>query len=191
MLERASTWLPLQVEASGTATGDVADRLAGRACGPRSALAATSAVTRSAALLVAPGGTAARALVRRFDLRVDVVAAPLEELARSAQRSTAYEASMRPWTQPVAATSKSRSNASALARELAPDDTQVAFWHAIAMAGAGRLDEARPDDAGSLCDGAVGWPRSATASRRLGERRALDTRPRRPAAPQPDEPARA
>jgi uncharacterized Ntn-hydrolase superfamily protein len=142
MVERPDTWLAMQV-AYGAAEGDLADRL----------LAALWAAereggdirgTRSASIVVAPGGLTARPWVRRFDLRIDLSLQPLAELAGLLRTARAYEA-----FDAAMDANKSGELADALERisvahALAPEDPKIAFWHAIAMAWSGRPEEGRP-----------------------------------------------
>ena len=135
--------LPQMVEAFRDASGDVAERsLAALRAGDRAGGDVRG--HGSAALLVAPGGTDASAIDRRFDLRVDAAAAPLEELARLLELGRAYEALEAAIDAAGREDLAAALAATGAARQLAPDDTQVAFWHALALAASGRLDEARP-----------------------------------------------
>ncbi len=142
MLERPDTWL-LMLEAFRGASGDLADQL-------MAALHAAEVSggdlrgSRSVALIVAPGSPHARPWDRRFDLRVDASALPIDELARLLQVARAYEAldaaieaaGLRHLATALAGTT--------VAHELAPDDAHVAFWHAMVLFASDRPDEARP-----------------------------------------------
>lgn len=142
MLERADAWLAM-LDAFRAVTGDLADRL----------MAALRAAERaggdirggqSAALLVAPGSTAAQPWARRFDLRVDASPRPLEELAGLLRLARAYEALGAALAATEAGALDLALEGTRLAHRLAPDDAQVAFWHAMVLFATDRPEEARP-----------------------------------------------
>ncbi len=95
---------------------------------------------QSAALIVAPpDGEPWR---REIDLRVEDHRAPLDELARLLRVARAYEA-----FEAFDELAEHGELAAALvqaerAHALAPDDDQIRLWHAVVLAGNGRLDEA-------------------------------------------------
>ena len=158
MMERDTVWAAM-LAAFSAAAGDLAARL-------MAALRAAEAEggdvrgCQSAALVVVPGsrgpggpgglgGAGGQGESRppawegRFDLRVDDAADPLGELDRLLRIARGYEAF-------EAATELAESGAveAALerfsaARALAPEDDQVALWHAACLAAAGRAAEAR------------------------------------------------
>jgi uncharacterized Ntn-hydrolase superfamily protein len=102
---------------------------------------------QSAALVVAPGpdaaGTPPSPWATRFDLRVEDHRAPLDELARLLRVARAYEA-MDEAEQAFARGDEAGAMAAGeRSVELAPDDDQVVLWHAVGLAQAGRLEEAR------------------------------------------------
>ena len=166
MMERRTVWGAM-VGAFTAASGDLAARL-------MAALRAAEAEggdvrgRQSAALVVAPGpraadGTAAAAWERRFDVRVDDAADPLAELDRLLRIARAYEAF-------EAATSRAETGAidAALegfvaARTLAPEDDQIALWHAACLAVAGRDAEARA----AFGDAVAAEPRASEHLRRF------------------------
>ena len=148
MVERADTWLVMQA-AFSAATGDLADRLL-QALWAAEREGGDIRGTRSAALLVAPGASgapgsqASKPWVRRFDLRIDMSIQPLEDLARLLRSARAFEALDAAMDANRAGQLEVALEGIAAAHELAPDDAQVGFWHAIAMACSGRPDEAGP-----------------------------------------------
>jgi len=132
---------------------------------------------QSAALVVAPGEPGLPPWARRYDLRVEDHAAPLDELARLLRVARAYaamdeaEGALREGRTGAAAEAGARSVA------LVPDDDQVRLWSAVWLAAAGRMDEARAAFAGA----AAVEPRSGEILVRLfeahqlpGGERALD-----------------
>ena len=140
-MERETVW-PAMLAAFEAATGDLASRLA-------TALRAADAEggdvrgRQSAALVVAPGNPGAPAWERRFDLRVDDSPDPLGELDRLLRVARGYEAF-------EAATALAESGAidAALVRyeeaaSHAPEDDQIALWHAVCLEVGGRTAEAR------------------------------------------------
>lgn len=142
MVERADTWLAMEV-AYRTAAGDLADRLV-TALWAAEREGGDIRGARSAALLVAPGSPGAKPWVRRFDLRIDDSAQPLEDLAELLRIARAYEAFDAAMDANKAGQLDLALDRIAAAHELAPDDAKIAFWHAIAMAWSGRPEEARP-----------------------------------------------
>ena len=140
-LERAGIPLTM-LDAFRGADGDLADRL----------LAALRAAQRdggdirgsqSAALSIAPGSPAAQAWDRRFDLRVDVCPRPLDELARLLRIARAYEALDAALEADGAADLGRALAGTTAAYDLAPEDAQIAFWHAMVLSANGRQDESR------------------------------------------------
>lgn len=98
---------------------------------------------RSAALVVAPGPPIAQAWALRFDLRVDASPQPLEELERLLRLARAYEALSGALTATEAHDLELALEGTALAYGLAPEDPQVAFWHAMTLRASQRSEEAR------------------------------------------------
>ncbi len=163
MLERADVWLAM-LDAFLRAHGDLADRL----------MAALHAGEheggdirgrQSAALLVAPGGTAAQTWARRYDLRIDASPQPIDELARLLRVARAYEALAVVMDAIEAGDLQAALAGITTAHQLAPEDGQVVFWHAILLLASGRPDEARP-----LLDGALrSEPRLAEFGHRFAD----------------------
>jgi uncharacterized Ntn-hydrolase superfamily protein len=135
MLSTAGTWERM-VSAFEGATGALAERLvaalrAGEEAG------GDGRGSQSAAILVRTGP----GLLAEVDLRVVDHAAPVDELARLLQVSRGFDALDRGLDLAM------RGDATALdelaqARQLAPGDDQVIFWHAVVLAGLGRHDAA-------------------------------------------------
>jgi uncharacterized Ntn-hydrolase superfamily protein len=141
MLERPQA-LPQMLRAFRHTAGDLSERLlAAMRAGERSGGDVRG--RSSAALLVAPAAPGASTVERRFDVRVDAAADPLDELARLLTLARAYEA-----LDAAIAAGERDDSAGALAgttaaRALAPDDAHVAYWHALALAANGDSAEAR------------------------------------------------
>jgi uncharacterized Ntn-hydrolase superfamily protein len=143
LMDKEKVW-PAMHDAFAKAQGDLADRL----------LAALDAAQgaggdirgkQSAALLVVRGTATGRSWVdRRFDLRIEDDPEPLAEMRRLLRLARAYEhsnhgdelATLQRWDE------AGREYAAAAA--LAPEIAELPFWHAAALATAGRLNEARP-----------------------------------------------
>ena len=142
MVERADTWLTMQV-AYSTAVGDLAERLL-EALRAAEREGGDIRGTRSAALLVAPGAPAAKPWLRRFDLRIDLSPQPLDDLARLLRTARAYEAFDAAMDANKAGDLVVALERISVAHELAPDDAKIAFWHAMALAWSGRPEEGRP-----------------------------------------------
>ncbi len=113
---------------------------------------------QSAALVVAPGGHGSPPWARLFDLRVEDHRVPLEELSRLLSVARAYGAMDD--AEEAAARGDGAAAAAAGERsiELAPEDDQVILWHAVWLAAAGRVAEAR-----------VEFTRAAAIEPRAGE----------------------
>jgi uncharacterized Ntn-hydrolase superfamily protein len=142
MVQRPDTWLAMQVAFTG-AGGDLAERL----------LAALFAAereggdirgARSASLVVSPGAPAAKPWLRRFDLRVDLSVQPLEDLALLLEASRAFEAFDAAFDANKAGELETMLERTSEAYRFAPDDPRIAFWHAMALLGNDRTEEAEP-----------------------------------------------
>lgn len=163
MVERADTWLAMQV-AYGAATGDLADRML-EALRAAEREGGDIRGTRSAALVVAPGAPAAKPWVRRFDLRVDLSADPLDDLAALLRGARAFEAFDAAFEANRAGDLATVLDRTTEAYALEPDDARIAFWHSMALLANGHPDEARPVLAGAL----LSEPRMAEFARRYVE----------------------
>lgn len=141
MMARDTVWGAMATAYRG-ADGDLADRL----------LAALSAAQgeggdirgmQSAALLVVeaePTGTEWDDRV--IDLRIEDHAHPLDELARVLQLWRAYGHAERAEELELVPDLEAAMRERFSSLELVPDHPELAFWAAVAMAGAGRLDDA-------------------------------------------------
>jgi uncharacterized Ntn-hydrolase superfamily protein len=143
LMDNDRVW-PAMHGAFAAAPGDLADRLLTALDAAQNA-GGDIRGKQSAALLVVRGTTTGRPWVdRRFDLRIEDHPEPLVELRRLLRLARAYEhsnhgdelATVQKWDE------AGREYAAAAA--LAPEIAELPFWHAAALATAGRLDEARP-----------------------------------------------
>jgi uncharacterized Ntn-hydrolase superfamily protein len=131
------------VEAYSSMTGDLADRLLA-ALDAAEAEGGDIRGRQSAAILIVGGRpTDTPWKARRMDLRVEDHPEPLRELRRLVTLKRAYEVmdegeqlAMR-GDLPAAVPYYERAYAAA------PDNLEIAFWFGLALAGAGRVDEAR------------------------------------------------
>jgi len=166
MMERSTVWRAM-VSAFSSAPGDLAARLLAAL---RAAEAEGGDVRgrQSAALVVAPGpaatdGTRASAWERRYDVRVDDAADPLAELDRLLRIARAYEAFEAATSLAEAGSVGAAVDGFIAARSLAPEDDQIALWHAACLAAAGRVAEARA----TLREAVAAEPRAAEHLRRF------------------------
>lgn len=135
---------PAMEEAFVTADGDLADRLL-------TALEAAEDVggdvrgKQSAALLVVRGCSTGRSWRdTKFDLRVEDHVTPLEELRRLLRISRAYKHASR--GDELVANQKlpEAKRAYEAAASLAPEKSELTFWHAVALVSSDKYNEARP-----------------------------------------------
>lgn len=146
MMEKPSVW-PAMARAYETTKGDLAERL----------LAALEAAEReggdirgkqsAAILVVAPASTGRQWVDRRVDLRVEDHAAPVAELRRLVTLSRVYrfmnEGDEAMTRNDLAAAVKLYGQATSLVPDRATNGEAV-FWTGIALATAGKVDEAMP-----------------------------------------------
>jgi hypothetical protein len=114
---------------------------------------------------VAPGKPESPPWARRFDLRVEDDRAPLDELARLLSLARAYEAMDEAEQAALRGDGAAALVASERSVALAPDDDQVLLWHAVGLAGAGRMADGRA----AFARAASAEPRAAEHLRRFAE----------------------
>lgn len=132
------------VEAYTASDGDLAERLL-RALEAAEAEGGDIRGRQSAALLVVSGEPSGRAWQDRlFDLRVEDHRQPLVELRRLLSVARAY----RYMNEGDELVTRGKIDAALeeyrRAEELLPGESEPVFWHAVTLAGVGRLDEALP-----------------------------------------------
>jgi uncharacterized Ntn-hydrolase superfamily protein len=143
MMEKATVW-PAMARAYEDARGDLAERLLA-ALDAAEAQGGDIRGRQSAALLIVKGQSSGRPWADRvFDLRVEDHAQPLVELRRLVGVQRAYNhmtagddcVALKDW-----ACAEREYGA---AQALQPQNAEMAYWHAIALATNGKLDAARP-----------------------------------------------
>ena len=143
LMDNDAVW-PAMHAAFTKAQGDLADRLLA-ALDAAQAAGGDIRGKQSAALLVVRGTATGRPWVdRRIDLRIEDHPEPLVELRRLLRLARAYERSNRGDEMATLQRWDEAGREYAAAAALAPEIAELPFWHAAALATAGRLDEARP-----------------------------------------------
>lgn len=143
MMANATVW-PAMAEAYRGSTGDLAERLL-------AALEAAQASggdirgQQSAAILVVAGKPSGQPWADRlFDLRVEDHPAPVQELRRLVRIQRAYT-HMNQGDEHLAADDIPGALAAyATAAGMAPEMTEIPFWHAVTLVDLGRIAEAQP-----------------------------------------------
>ncbi len=142
MMERDTVWTAM-ADAYRSAESDLADRLLaalGAAQGERGDIRGM----QSAAMLVVEAEPTGNEWDDRvIDLRIEDHATPVDELARVVRLWRAYGHAERAEKLELEGDLGGALEERLRALEIEPDHPEIAFWAAVAMAGAGRLDEAR------------------------------------------------
>lgn len=143
LMEKKTVW-PAMAHAFESAKGDLAERMLA-ALDAAEAEGGDIRGRQSAALLVVKARSSGRPWADRvFDLRVEDHPQPLAELRRLVLAQRAYNhmgagddcVAAKDW-----ACAESQYGA---AQAIAPQNAEMAFWHAVALASNGRLEAARP-----------------------------------------------
>jgi len=143
LMDKPTVW-PAMAKAFESTAGDLADRMLA-ALDAAQAEGGDIRGKQSAALIVVKGTSTGRPWAdRAFDLRVDDHPEPLVELRRLVGVQRAYTrmtagddcVALKDW--PCAEREYGAAEA------MFPDNAEMAFWHAIALASNGRLEPARP-----------------------------------------------
>ena len=143
LMDKPTVW-PAMARAFEATSGDLADRMLA-ALDAAQAEGGDIRGKQSAALIVVKGTSTGRPWAdRAFDLRVDDHPEPLVELRRLVGVQRAYTrmtagddcVALKDW--PCAEREYGAAEA------MFPDNAEMAFWHAIALASNGRLEPARP-----------------------------------------------
>jgi uncharacterized Ntn-hydrolase superfamily protein len=151
LMEKPSVW-PAMARAFEAATGDLAERMLA-ALDAAEAEGGDIRGRQSAALVVVKGRSSGRPWADRlFDLRVEDHPQPLAELRRLVRLQRAYN-HMTAGDDCVATSDWACAEREyGAARALEPAHAEMAFWYAVALATAGKLDGARPLFAQAFAD---------------------------------------
>lgn len=143
LMEKTAVW-PAMARAFEAAQGDLAERML-KALEAAEAEGGDIRGRQSAAILVVKAAASGRPWADRvFDLRVEDHPAPLVELRRLVHQQRAYSR-MSAGDDCVAAKDWACAEREYGAAEaMVPDNAEMAFWHAVALASNGRLEPARP-----------------------------------------------
>jgi uncharacterized Ntn-hydrolase superfamily protein len=143
LMEKATVW-PAMAQAFEAARGDLAERMLA-ALDAAEAEGGDIRGRQSAALLVVKATSSGRPWADRvYDLRVEDDPAPLVELRRLLGVARAYNR-MNAGDECVAAKDWGCAEREySAAQALQPDNAEMAFWAAVALASNGRLEPARP-----------------------------------------------
>ena len=143
LMDKPSVW-PAMAKAYEAATGDLALRLLA-ALDAADAEGGDIRGRQSAAIVVVKARSSGRPWADRiFDLRVEDNPAPLVELRRLVKLQRAYNHMTAGDDCVAVADWACAEREYGAARTLEPEHAEMAFWYAIALATAGRLEPARP-----------------------------------------------
>jgi uncharacterized Ntn-hydrolase superfamily protein len=142
MMERDTVWAAM-AEAYQSADGDLPDRLLAALAAAQAERGDIRGMQSAAMLVVEAEPTGTEWGDRVIDLRVEDHAAPVDELARVVRLWRAYGHAERAEELELADDLEGALQERLSALEIQPDNPELAFWAAVAMAGAGRVDEAR------------------------------------------------
>ena len=143
LMEKPTVW-PAMARAYEAGTGDLADRLLA-ALDAAEAEGGDIRGRQSAAILIVKATSSGRPWADKvFDLRVEDHPAPLTELRRLVMLQRAYNhmsagddcVTIKDWT--------CAEKEYGAAEVMVPENAEMAFWHAVALATAGKLEPARP-----------------------------------------------
>ncbi|HEX4440427.1 MAG TPA: DUF1028 domain-containing protein [Thermoanaerobaculia bacterium] len=143
LMDNDNIW-PAMAKAYESSTGDLADRLLA-ALDAAQAAGGDIRGMESAAILIVKGVSSGKPWQDKvFDLRVDDHPQPLAELRRlvTLQRANNFANDGDRFIEKKDAAAAEKAYASAEA--LAPDFAEMSFWHAVAIANSGRVDESLP-----------------------------------------------
>ena len=143
LMEKATVW-PAMARAFEAPQGDLADRLLA-ALDAAEAEGGDIRGRQSAAIIVVKGTASGRPWADRvFDLRVEDHPQPLQELRRLVGVQRAYNHMTAGDDCTAVADWACAEREYGAAEKLQPENAEMAFWHAIALATNGRLEPARP-----------------------------------------------
>ena len=142
MMERDTVWTAM-ADAYRSAEGDLPDRLLAALAAAQGERGDIRGMQSAAMLVVEAEPTGNEWDDRVLDLRIEDHATPVDELARVARLWRAYGHAERAEELELTGDLGGALEERLRALEIQPDHPEIAFWAAVAMAGAGRLDEAR------------------------------------------------
>ena len=142
MMEHDTVWGSM-ADAYASAEGDLPDRLLAALAAAQAQGGDIRGMQSAAMLVVEAEPTGAEWRDRVIDLRVEDHPTPVEELARIVRLWRAYGHAERAEELELQGDLESAAAARLASLETQPDHPELAFWAAIAMAQAGRLDDAR------------------------------------------------
>jgi uncharacterized Ntn-hydrolase superfamily protein len=142
MMERDTVWGAMAA-AYRAATGDLPDRMMAALEAAQAEGGDVRGMQSAAMLVVESHPTGTEWVDRVIDLRVEDDATPVEELARVLGLWRAYGHAERAEELELVPDLDAAMRERFTSLEMQPDHPELAFWAAIAMAGAGRLDDAR------------------------------------------------
>ena len=142
MMERDTVWKEMAT-AYRNAEGDLPDRLMAALSSGQGEGGDIRGMQSAAILVVAATPTGTEWGDRLLDLRVEDHATPVDELARLVRLWRAYGHAERAEELELAHDLDGAMRERFASLEIQPDHPELAFWAAVAMAQAGRLDEAR------------------------------------------------
>jgi uncharacterized Ntn-hydrolase superfamily protein len=143
LMEKPTVW-PAMARAYEAGTGDLADRLLA-ALDAAQAEGGDIRGRQSAAILIVKATSSGRPWADKvFDLRVEDHPEPLKELRRLVTLQRAYNhmsagddcVTVKDWT--------CAEKEYGAAEAMVPENAEMAFWHGVALATAGRMEPARP-----------------------------------------------
>jgi len=142
MMSRDSVW-DAMAEAYRAAEGDLADRMLAALVAAQGEGGDIRGMQSAAMLIVEATPTGSEWTDRVLDIRVEDHATPVQELARVLRLWRAYAHSELAEELENENDLEGAMQERLAALEIQPEHPEIALWAAIAMAGAGRLDEAR------------------------------------------------
>ncbi len=142
MMERDTVW-DAMADAYRAARGDLPDRMVAALAAAQSEGGDIRGMQSAAMLVVEAHPTGTEWGDRVIDLRVEDHPTPVDELARVLRLWRAYGHAERAEELELVPDLDAAMRERLTSLELQPDHSELAFWAAIAMAGAGRLDDAR------------------------------------------------
>jgi uncharacterized Ntn-hydrolase superfamily protein len=142
MMERDTVWEAMASAYRG-AEGDLPDRLLAALAAGQDEGGDIRGMQSAAILVVEAASTGTEWGDRLLDLRVEDHATPVDELARVVRLWRAYGHAERAEELELAEDVDGAMRERFTSLEIQPDHPELAFWAAVAMAQAGRLDDAR------------------------------------------------